>query len=244
MKCMSRPSRIAWGGLKAASTRLTRRMCTGAPTVIVFFAQCLEELPAALKKLHGGSPGIGAGRGAEGQSCGVGEFGAGSAGVSGEAGQTVAAHRHLHEACGAVPEKRLAEVCEVEQDIAAGRKPFRKNLDGVWRLTKDAAIPRPVRLRLLLLLVAASSADELTEAKKQQLIQDGELTADAHLFANLEHVTRRAGACSETAQRRAERTEHESFCEQRRDGRGSVSESGLHDYGGCGKKWTERLNIQ
>ncbi|PWV21325.1 putative syntaxin binding protein [Trypanosoma cruzi] len=55
-------------------------------------------------------------------------------------------------------------------------------------------MPRPVRLRLLLLLVAASSTDELTEAKKQQLIRYGGLTPDAHLFASLEHVTRRAGS--------------------------------------------------
>ncbi|KAF5222437.1 hypothetical protein ECC02_004477 [Trypanosoma cruzi] len=55
-------------------------------------------------------------------------------------------------------------------------------------------MPRPVRLRLLLLLVTASGSDELTEAKKQQLTQDGGLTPDAHLFANLEHVTRRAGS--------------------------------------------------
>ncbi|KAF8303934.1 putative syntaxin binding protein [Trypanosoma cruzi] len=55
-------------------------------------------------------------------------------------------------------------------------------------------MPRPVRLRLLLLLVAASNTDELTEAKKQQLIRDGGLTPDAHLLANLEHVTRRAGS--------------------------------------------------
>ncbi|RNC33619.1 syntaxin binding protein, partial [Trypanosoma cruzi] len=55
-------------------------------------------------------------------------------------------------------------------------------------------MPRPVRLRFLLLLVTASSTDELTEAKKQQLIRDGRLTPDAHLSANLEHVTRRAGS--------------------------------------------------
>ncbi|PWV18873.1 putative syntaxin binding protein [Trypanosoma cruzi] len=54
-------------------------------------------------------------------------------------------------------------------------------------------MPRPVRLRLLLLFVTASSTDELKEAKKQQLIRDGGLTPDAHLFANLEHLTRRAG---------------------------------------------------
>ncbi|RNC40651.1 putative syntaxin binding protein [Trypanosoma cruzi] len=55
-------------------------------------------------------------------------------------------------------------------------------------------MPRPVRLRLLLLLVTASSTDELTEAKKQQLIRDSGLTPEAHLFANLEHLTRRAGS--------------------------------------------------
>ncbi|PWV21276.1 putative syntaxin binding protein [Trypanosoma cruzi] len=55
-------------------------------------------------------------------------------------------------------------------------------------------MPRPVRLRLLLLLVTASSTDELTEANRQQLIRDGGLTPDAHLFAILEHVTRRAGS--------------------------------------------------
>ncbi|RNC44282.1 putative syntaxin binding protein [Trypanosoma cruzi] len=55
-------------------------------------------------------------------------------------------------------------------------------------------MPWPVRLCLLLLLVTASSTDELTEANKQQLIRDGGLTLDAHLFANLEHVTRRAGS--------------------------------------------------
>ncbi|RNC39715.1 putative syntaxin binding protein [Trypanosoma cruzi] len=55
-------------------------------------------------------------------------------------------------------------------------------------------MPRPVRLCLLLLLVTASNTDELTEANKQQLIRDGGLTLDAHLFANLEHVTRRAGS--------------------------------------------------
>ncbi|PWV01061.1 putative syntaxin binding protein [Trypanosoma cruzi] len=69
-----------------------------------------------------------------------------------------------------------------------------KNLDGVRHLTRVAAMPRPVRLLLLLLLVAASSTDELTEAKKQQLLREGGLMPDAHLFANLEHVTRRAGS--------------------------------------------------
>ncbi|PWU97672.1 putative syntaxin binding protein [Trypanosoma cruzi] len=68
------------------------------------------------------------------------------------------------------------------------------SLSGVRRLARDTAMPRLVRLRLLLLLLAASSTDELTEANRQQLIRDGGLTPDAYLFANLEHVTRRAGS--------------------------------------------------
>ncbi|PWU97464.1 putative syntaxin binding protein [Trypanosoma cruzi] len=83
-----------------------------------------------------------------------------------------------------------------------------KNLDGVRHLTRDAAMPRPVRLILLLLFVAASSNDELTEAKKQQLLRDGGLTPEAHLFANLEHVTRRAGSVQQysTASAHGERS--------------------------------------
>ncbi|PWV19970.1 putative syntaxin binding protein [Trypanosoma cruzi] len=69
-------------------------------------------------------------------------------------------------------------------------------------------MPRPVRLRLLLFLVAASSTDELTEAKKQQLIRDGGLTPDAHLSAKLEHVMRRAGSVQRysTASAQSERS--------------------------------------
>ncbi|KAF8284864.1 putative syntaxin binding protein [Trypanosoma cruzi] len=89
--------------------------------------------------------------------------------------------------------KRLAEVCEVEQDIAVGHQ-LRKYLDGVRHLTRVAAMPRPVRLRLLPLFMTASSTDELKEANRQQLIRDGGLTPDARLFANLEHVARRAGS--------------------------------------------------
>ncbi|RNC52235.1 syntaxin binding protein, partial [Trypanosoma cruzi] len=63
-------------------------------------------------------------------------------------------------------------------------------------------------LRLLLFLVAASSTDELTEAKKQQLIRDGGLTPDAHLSAKLEHVMRRAGSVQRysTASAQSERS--------------------------------------
>ncbi|RNC51767.1 syntaxin binding protein, partial [Trypanosoma cruzi] len=81
-------------------------------------------------------------------------------------------------------------------------------------------MPRPVRLRLFLLLVAASSTDELTEAKKQQPIRDGGLTPDAHLSANLEHVMRRAGSVQRysTASAQSERSTGASASNAATDG--------------------------
>ncbi|PWV20747.1 putative syntaxin binding protein [Trypanosoma cruzi] len=153
----------------------------------------MEELSVALKKLHAYHPGLA--HGVE-PKANLAELG--SAVRAPPEFRERQARLSLHiDICARLVaqywEKRLAEVREVEQDIAVGHKPLRKNLDGVRRLARDAAMPLPVRLRLLL-LVTASSTDELTEAKKQQLIRDGGLTPDAHLFAKLEHVTRKAGS--------------------------------------------------
>ncbi|PWV06146.1 putative syntaxin binding protein [Trypanosoma cruzi] len=94
------------------------------------------------------------------------------------------------------------------------------SLSSVRRLARDAAMPRPVRLRILLLLLAASNTDELTEAKKQQLIQDGGLMPDAHLFATLEHLTRRAGSVQRysTASAHSERRTSTSAGNAAKDG--------------------------
>ncbi|KAF5214565.1 hypothetical protein ECC02_012820 [Trypanosoma cruzi] len=173
-----------------------------------FLAQCVEEPLVALKKLHAYHPGL-----AQGVEPKAKLVRLGSAVRALPEFRERQARLSLHiDFCARLVaqyrEKRLAEVWEVEQDIAVGHKPFRKNLEGVWHLARDAAMPRPVRLRLLLLLVAASSTDELTEAKKQQLIRDGGLTPDAHLFVNLKHVTRRAGSVQRysTASAQSERS--------------------------------------
>ncbi|KAF5216546.1 hypothetical protein ECC02_010678 [Trypanosoma cruzi] len=173
-----------------------------------FFAQCVEELSVALKKLHAYHPGL-----AQGVEPKAKLVRLGSAVRAPPEFRERQARLSLHiDACARLVaqyrEKRLAEVREVEQDIAVGHQPLRKSLDGVRHLTRGSAMPRPVRLRLLLLLVAASSTDELTEAKKQQLIRDGGLTPDAHLLANLEHVTRRAGSVQRysTASAQSERS--------------------------------------
>ncbi|RNF05618.1 putative syntaxin binding protein, partial [Trypanosoma cruzi] len=182
------------GCTRSGSNWWMGKMCTVVPTVIVFFAQCVEELSAALKKLHAYHPGLP--HGGE-PKANIAELG--SAVRAPPEFRERQARLSLHiDICARLVaqywEKRLAEVREVEQDIAVGHKLLRKNLDGVRHLTRDAAMPRPVRLRLLLLLVTTTSTDELTEAKKQQLLRDGGLTPDAHLFANLEHVTRRTGS--------------------------------------------------
>ncbi|KAF8277579.1 putative syntaxin binding protein [Trypanosoma cruzi] len=169
-------------------------MCTGAPTVIDSLRCAWRSFRWRWKKLRAYYPGLAQGVGPKANLVRL-----SSAVRALPKFRERQARLSLHiDICARLVaqywEKRLAEVRKVEQDIAVGHKPLMKNLDGVRHLTRDAAMPRPVRLLLLPLLVAASSTDELTEAKKQQLIRDGGLTPEAHLFANLEHVTRRAGS--------------------------------------------------
>ncbi|RNE98151.1 putative syntaxin binding protein [Trypanosoma cruzi] len=169
------------------------KICTGASTVIALFAQCVEELSAALKNPHVYYPGLA--HGVE-PKANLAELGSAVRAPPEFLERQARLSLHIDFCARLVAqcwEKRLAEVYEVEQEIAVGHK-LRKNLDGVRHLTRVAAMPRPVRLRLLPLFVTASSTDELKEANRQQLIRDGGLTPDARLFANLEHVTRRAGS--------------------------------------------------
>ncbi|RNC36586.1 syntaxin binding protein [Trypanosoma cruzi] len=98
-------------------------------------------------------------------------------------------------------------------------------------------MPRPVRLRLLLLLVTASSTEELTEAKKQQLIRDGGLTPNAYLFASLEHVTRRAGSVQRhsTASAQSERSTSASASNAATDGDSFLKHACLLGRAGIGR---------
>ncbi|KAF8303835.1 putative syntaxin binding protein 1 [Trypanosoma cruzi] len=121
---MSGPVGIVWGGLEAAVIggedvyRRSYRHC--------FLAQCVEELSVALKKLHAYHPGLAHGVEPKAKLAEVGsavrappEFRERQARVSLQidfCARLVAQYR----------EKRLAEVQEVEQDIAVGHKPLRK----------------------------------------------------------------------------------------------------------------------
>ncbi|KAF8303979.1 putative syntaxin binding protein 1 [Trypanosoma cruzi] len=121
---MSGPVGIVWGGLEAAVIgeedvyRCSYRHC--------FLAQCVEELSVALKKLHVYHPGLAQGVEPKANLAELSsavrappEFWERQARVSLHidfCARLVAQYR----------EKRLAEVREVEQDIAVGHKPLRK----------------------------------------------------------------------------------------------------------------------
>ncbi|KEG07651.1 syntaxin binding protein 1 [Trypanosoma grayi] len=158
-----------------------------------FFAHCLEELPAALKKLHSENPSLAQGMG---QNANVAELGGAVRALPEFQEKQAKLSMHI-DICTKVMaqyrERRLAEVCEVEQDIAAERKPFKTNLENVRRLLKEVTVPQEVRLRLLLLFVAASNTSEFTEVRKQQLIQESGMAGDVNRIASLEHLTSRVG---------------------------------------------------
>ncbi|KAH9577668.1 Sec1-like protein [Trypanosoma melophagium] len=158
-----------------------------------FFAHCLEELPAALKKLHQDNPTLAQGLT---QAPNVAELGSAVRALPEfqEKQGKLSLHIDICTKLMAIyRENRLAEVCEVEQDIAAERKNFKTNLENVRRLVKDFTIPQSVRLRLSLLLAAGSDTVNFPEVKKQQLIQEGGLMGDSTKFANIELVTSRVG---------------------------------------------------
>ncbi|KAG8342633.1 putative syntaxin binding protein 1 [Trypanosoma vivax] len=157
-----------------------------------FFAECMEEIPAELKKLHEENPNLSSKR----DNMSIAELG--SAARLLPAFQKKQARLSMHvDICskiiGIYREQRLAEVCEVEQDIAAERQPFKANLNHVRALVKDITIPRLVRLRLLLLFSATADTSEFPEMKKKQLIQEAGLEADAECFARLQQITSRVG---------------------------------------------------
>ncbi|PWV06145.1 putative syntaxin binding protein [Trypanosoma cruzi] len=197
-----------------------------------FLARCVEELLVALKKLHAYNPGLGAGRRAEGQSCGVEQSGAGSAGASGEAGQTVAAHRHLREACGTVPGEATGG------GVGSGAKHYRRARalydkpqqraapgEGCRNAPASATAYSPVAFgceqhrRVDGGQEAAADPRRRTDARRPFVCDPRASDEEGRERATIQHGVG------------AQRTENEYFRRQRREGRGSVSESGLHDYG-------------
>ncbi|KAG5502005.1 hypothetical protein JKF63_04276 [Porcisia hertigi] len=76
-------------------------------------------------------------------------------------------------------QQKLAEVCELEQDIATGRRPFKEVFDYTYRMTADTSLPLGVRVRLILLLIAGANTRDFPEAKKLMLLQGAGLSNEA-----------------------------------------------------------------
>ncbi|KAG5476526.1 hypothetical protein LSCM1_04240 [Leishmania martiniquensis] len=89
--------------------------------------------------------------------------------------------------------QKLADVCEVEQDIATGRRPFKELYDSIHRLSADVSLPLCVRVRLILLLIAGTNTREFSEAKKLMLLQETGLSNQADCCNSLSMFVSRMG---------------------------------------------------
>lgn len=162
-----------------------------------FFPVCLEEIPRKLQDLIAANPAL-----ANGMSniAGGGNklASVGSAIRALPEFQERQAKLSVHiDICTKIMElykqQKLTEVCEVEQDLATGRRPFKETYESVRRLSADVSLPLPVRVRLLLLLCAAANTREFTEAKKLMLLQESGLTSEAERCNSLTHFIARMG---------------------------------------------------
>jgi syntaxin-binding protein 1 len=164
-----------------------------------FFPVCLEEIPRKLQELIAANPAL---------ANGMSNIAAGGSGNKlADVGSAIRALPEFQERqaklsvhidiCTKImdlyKQQKLAEVCEVEQDMATGRRSFKEIYDTVHRLTADVSLPLPVRARLLLLLCAATNTREFTEAKKLMLLQESGLTSEADRCNSLNMFISRMG---------------------------------------------------
>lgn len=141
-----------------------------------FFQTCLEELPKKLQELIKENPSLSAGM----------DRGGSSGNKMAELGSAIRALPEFQEKkaklsmhidiCTKImdqyKQQKLMDVCEVEQDMATSRRPFKEVYESVRRLAADVAIPLNARVRLMLLLIATTNSREFTEAKKLLLLQE------------------------------------------------------------------------
>lgn len=164
-----------------------------------FFPVCLEEIPRKLQELIAANPAL---------ANGMSNMAAGGTGNKlADVGSAIRALPEFQERqaklsvhidiCTKImdlyKQQKLAEVCEVEQDMATGRRSFKEVYENVRRLAADVSLPLPVRARLLLLLCAATNTREFTEAKKLMLLQESGLTSEADRCNSLAMFITRMG---------------------------------------------------
>ncbi|CBH13993.1 syntaxin binding protein 1, putative [Trypanosoma brucei gambiense DAL972] len=179
-----------------------------------FFAECMEEFPAELKKLHNENPHLVNTREASPSITELSNVTRVLSTFQKDQGRLSVHIDICTKIFNLYREQCLDVVCEAEQDIAAGRKSFKTNFETVRHIIKDPAVPRDVRLRLLLLLSAATDTSEYSEAKKQTLIKQSELTEVAGAFSKLEQLTSRVGKLNPEGRNAKSSAEKDPFITQ------------------------------
>ncbi|KAK7194326.1 Sec1/Munc18 related protein [Novymonas esmeraldas] len=149
-----------------------------------FFPVCLVELPKKLQDLMAANPALVAGMSK------LNSAGGGTGNRLSDVGSAIRALPEFQERqaklsvhidiCTKIMDRykqqKLTEVCEVEQDIAAGRRPFKELYDSVHRMTADVSLPIGVRVRLVMLLIAGTNTREFSDAKRLMLLQEAGLS--------------------------------------------------------------------
>ncbi|KAG5476809.1 hypothetical protein CUR178_03995 [Leishmania enriettii] len=165
-----------------------------------FFPVCLVEFPKMLQDLMAANPALVAGSRNSNNGFGVGsklaDIGSAIRALPEFLEQQAKLSLHI-DICTRVMDRykqqKLAEVCEVEQDIATGRRPFKELYDTVHRMTADVSMPLGVRVRLILLLIAGTNTREFSEAKKLMLLQEAGLSSVADCCNSLSTFISRMG---------------------------------------------------
>ncbi|CAG9576552.1 putative Sec1/Munc18 related protein [Leishmania major strain Friedlin] len=171
-----------------------------------FFPVCLLEFPKKLQSLMAANPNLVAGMRRLNSGYGAG-------GKLGDVGSAIRALPEFQEQQAKISlhidictkimdhykQQKLAEVCEVEQDVATGRRPFKELYDNIHRLTADVSLPLGVRVRLILLLIAGTNTREFSEAKKLMLLQEAGLSSQADLCNSFSMFISRTGQLPQEA---------------------------------------------
>ncbi|CBZ28048.1 putative syntaxin binding protein 1 [Leishmania mexicana MHOM/GT/2001/U1103] len=171
-----------------------------------FFPVCLLEFPKKLQSLMAANPNLVAGMKRLNSGYGAGSklVDVGSAIRALPEFQEQQAKISLHiDICTKIMDRyrqqKLAEVCEVEQDVATGCRPFKELYDNIHRLAADVSLPLGVRVRLTLLLIAGTNTREFSEAKKLMLLQETGLSSEANRCNSFSMFISRTGQLPQEA---------------------------------------------
>lgn len=159
-----------------------------------FLASCLTEVPAALNKLLADNPALAGGM-EKGSGAKLSDVGSAIRALPEFQAKQQKLSMHtdiLSNIMSQIKNKNVNEAAAIEQQIVNGEGSFKEWFDAVKKFAKTSA-PDETKLRVLLILTICSSPKDLTEAKKQQLIQECGLDFDADKVNNIDAVIARTG---------------------------------------------------